>query len=41
LEENLEIANKVEQQVREKLDIGAVSFASSNSDDDEVGLEDE
>ncbi|AFY76240.1 MAG: recombinase RecA [Hydrococcus sp. C42_A2020_068] len=41
LEENPEIANKVEQQVREKLDIGAVSFASSTSDDEEISLEDE
>jgi recombination protein RecA len=32
LEENLEITNKVEQQVREKLDIGAVGFATSNGD---------
>ena len=35
MEENLEIANKVEQQVREKLDIGAVSFASSSADEEE------
>jgi recombination protein RecA len=34
LEENLEIANQVEQQVREKLDIGAVSFASSSPEED-------
>jgi recombination protein RecA len=41
LEENPEIANTVEQQVREKLDIGAVSFASSTTDEDaeEVELE--
>jgi recombination protein RecA len=35
MEENLEIANMVEQQVREKLDIGAVSFASSSADEEE------
>jgi recombination protein RecA len=34
LEENLEVASKVEQQVREKLDIGAVSFASSSAEED-------
>jgi recombination protein RecA len=42
LEENLEITNKVEQQVREKLDIGAVSFASSNGDGaDETELDED
>jgi recombination protein RecA len=42
LEENLEVASKVEQQVREKLDIGAVSFASSSAEEDteeEIGLD--
>ncbi|NJK49194.1 recombinase RecA [Candidatus Gracilibacteria bacterium] len=34
LEENSEIASKVEQQVREKLDIGAVSFASSSAEEE-------
>lgn len=34
LEENTELAVKVEQQVREKLDIGAVSFASSSSEEE-------
>lgn len=43
LEENPEIASKIEQQVREKLDIGAVSFASSSAedDDDEIELDEE
>jgi recombination protein RecA len=34
LEENSEIASKVEQQVRDKLDIGAVSFASSSAEEE-------
>jgi recombination protein RecA len=34
LEENAEIATKIEQQVREKLDIGAVSFASSSAEEE-------
>lgn len=42
LEERPEIANTVEQQVREKLDIGAVSFAASGAEekDEDMDLED-
>lgn len=46
LEENPELAAKIEQQVREKLDIGAVAFANSgtniesvDADSEEVGSE--
>jgi recombination protein RecA len=42
LEENAELAAKVEQQVREKLDIGAVSFASSSPEgetEEEIDLD--
>jgi recombination protein RecA len=41
LEENLELAAAVEQQIREKLDIGALTFATSENDgeDEDVLLE--
>ena len=35
LEENLDLAIKIEQQVREKLDIGSVAFANSGNDENE------
>lgn len=41
LEDNLEVAKTIEQQVREKLDIGAVSFATSNPDSNSEGGEEE
>jgi recombination protein RecA len=41
LEEKPDIANTVEQQVREKLDIGAVSFAGSSAEEDDEDMESE